>query len=369
MTGDGPHDAIHPSVRFGNVTIMAIRCRCAACGTAFSVGEEFEGEEVRCVRCRQPVAVPLKFDQGEPAPRAAAAGEDDDQEALLATLGLGSAGHDAHDSAAHWTHHHRRPNTFSWPMLLLIAVALVAIVAVASAAVVIMMSGKPSPPTLVKHGKTAIVLNVAADQLSQTKLWIDDKPVTLPETGKLEYALTPEREHHVSMGRSGQHADCTFTPKAGDRIPFVPVWQSLTPEHKEGPVAVLDDSFTSVPMRMQGALMAVDVELGGSTVEMVVDSGAEAVAIPWRMAKEAGVDLSSGQVIAVGGVGGGALGYQVTLPSLRVGQCVVRDVTCLVMAPEAPPTPALLGQSFLNPADAQPDYRNHRLFLRRTAGP
>ena len=185
----------------------------------------------------------------------------------------------------------------------------------------------------------------------------------LPSTGEKAYELTPDREYHVGMARDGKLAESTFTLKAGDRVPFVPFFFDLLapPKPDRG---VPDNHDTAVALYDRGGLWSVEADLNGSTMEMVVDSGPNRVASLARSSQGRRRRVGA-QLVAVGGIGGGGLGFQVVLPSLRVGDCAVRDVDCVVMPADAPPSPALLGQTFLSRADARIDLQSQRLVLRR----
>ena len=113
----------------------------------------------------------------------------------------------------------------------------------------------------------------------------------LPSTGEKAYELTPDREYHVGMARDGKLAESTFTLKAGDRVPFVPFFFDLLapPKPDRG---VPDNHDTAVALYDRGGLWSVEADLNGSTMEMVVDSGAQIVSLPWQEARRAGVDVS-----------------------------------------------------------------------------
>jgi aspartyl protease family protein len=86
------------------------------------------------------------------------------------------------------------------------------------------------------------------------------------------------------------------------------------------------------------------------TRELLFDSGASTVSLPARIAAEIGimpsvddtrirVSLADGSVVEAASM---------TIPFMRVGLFEATDVRCIVLPPEFPDAPALLGGSFIN---------------------
>jgi clan AA aspartic protease (TIGR02281 family) len=88
---------------------------------------------------------------------------------------------------------------------------------------------------------------------------------------------------------------------------------------------------------------------GKHTKQMVVDTGATSISLPFAMAKEMGLEPTSQDTeIRVGLADGSEVpGYLKTIPSVRVGRFTVENVECVVLGPQAVRAPALLGMSFL----------------------
>ena len=84
------------------------------------------------------------------------------------------------------------------------------------------------------------------------------------------------------------------------------------------------------------------------TVEMVVNSGANVVSLPWKVAVEMGLNPASGKHVGLQGADGTKhAAWKVIIPTLRVGGAVARNVECVVDPPEYADAPLLLGKSFL----------------------
>ena len=84
------------------------------------------------------------------------------------------------------------------------------------------------------------------------------------------------------------------------------------------------------------------------TMEMVVDSGANTVSLPWAIAIDIGLNPVNGrEVIVKVGNGRKYVALEVTIPVVRVGGAVARNVKCAVDPPEYADAPLLLGKSFL----------------------
>lgn len=104
-----------------------------------------------------------------------------------------------------------------------------------------------------------------------------------------------------------------------------------------GPGLVLD-------RRSDGHFYA-NVEINGSTIEMLVDTGASGVALSENDARRAGIATSIGMRDHVGeGAGGAVYGEIVRLERVRLGEVEVDDVPAVVLKGG---NMSLLGQSFL----------------------
>jgi aspartyl protease family protein len=85
--------------------------------------------------------------------------------------------------------------------------------------------------------------------------------------------------------------------------------------------------------------------INGKSVQFMVDTGATAVAMGAAEAKRIGIDYTSGRPVRMNTANGQALGYLLTLNSVRIGDVEVQNVEAIV-SPQAMPF-VLLGNSFL----------------------
>ena len=105
-----------------------------------------------------------------------------------------------------------------------------------------------------------------------------------------------------------------------------------------------------IPLRREGnSYYATVVVNGDHVVDMVVDTGANSVVLPYRTAMECGVKIDASAMpiklkVASGTVSKASL---VTLDSVKVGQFTAKKVECVVLPPEATNAPILLGMTFL----------------------
>lgn len=106
----------------------------------------------------------------------------------------------------------------------------------------------------------------------------------------------------------------------------------------------------SIKLTEDGGTFLVSVLINGThTKEMVVDSGATCISLPFLMAKEMGLEPASGdRKVRVSLADGSEVdGFLKTIPTVRVGKFTCDDVECIVLSPVAIKAPPLLGMSFL----------------------
>lgn len=106
----------------------------------------------------------------------------------------------------------------------------------------------------------------------------------------------------------------------------------------------------TIKLTDDGGTKVVSVVINGKhTKEMVVDSGASAVSLPFAMAKEMGLEPTSTdpEIVVSLADGSEVPGYLKKIESVRVGKFSVENVECIVLHPSAVRAPALLGMSFL----------------------
>ncbi|QDU44291.1 hypothetical protein Mal52_27700 [Symmachiella dynata] len=118
-------------------------------------------------------------------------------------------------------------------------------------------------------------------------------------------------------------------------------------------VATLAASVLSevIPIRRtRGNSLYVEATLNGkNTISMVLDSGASLVCLPHKVAVAVGVHTKdTDQKILIQIANGETIkGTAVVIPTMRVGKFTIRNVEAVIIGPEAPNTPTLLGMSFL----------------------
>ena len=112
-----------------------------------------------------------------------------------------------------------------------------------------------------------------------------------------------------------------------------------------------DDVMTeSITLRRQGNTLYASVVVNGKyNKEMVVDSGANLICLPAKVAQELGVEPTADDpTIQLMMADGRTIeGRMVTLEEVRVGQFTVNNVEAAVLGPAATEAEPLLGMSFL----------------------
>jgi clan AA aspartic protease (TIGR02281 family) len=105
-----------------------------------------------------------------------------------------------------------------------------------------------------------------------------------------------------------------------------------------------------ISLHREGNSYYATVVLNGShVVDMVVDTGANTIALPHRIAMECGVKIDASAIPVEMHVASGQIVKckLVTLDSVKVGQFAAEKVECVVSPPDLPNAPLLLGMSFL----------------------
>jgi aspartyl protease family protein len=101
--------------------------------------------------------------------------------------------------------------------------------------------------------------------------------------------------------------------------------------------------------------------INGKSVQFMVDTGATTVAMGAAEAKRMGIDYAAGKPVRMNTANGQALGYLLTLNSVRIGDVEVQNVEAIV-AQQAMPY-VLLGNSFLTRFSMRRD--NDQMVLER----
>ena len=85
--------------------------------------------------------------------------------------------------------------------------------------------------------------------------------------------------------------------------------------------------------------------INGKSVQFMVDTGATAVAMGAAEAKRMGIDYTAGKPVRMSTANGQALGYLLTLNTVRIGDVEVQNVEAIISQQSMPYV--LLGNSFL----------------------
>jgi len=105
-----------------------------------------------------------------------------------------------------------------------------------------------------------------------------------------------------------------------------------------------------IPLRREGNSYYASVVVNGDhAVEMVVDTGASSMVLPYKTALDCGVKIDASAMTVQMVVASGAKFQSklVTLDSVRVGKFTAEKVECIVLPSEATNAPILLGMTFL----------------------
>jgi clan AA aspartic protease (TIGR02281 family) len=106
-----------------------------------------------------------------------------------------------------------------------------------------------------------------------------------------------------------------------------------------------------IPLRREGNSYYATVTINGKqTEDMIVDTGANSIVLPFKVAAECGItpDDSAVTVVATVADGSKVKSKQVLLDSVKVGQFTAERVEAIILPPEAKHAPMLLGMTFLS---------------------
>jgi clan AA aspartic protease (TIGR02281 family) len=106
----------------------------------------------------------------------------------------------------------------------------------------------------------------------------------------------------------------------------------------------------AISLENESGTLWINVAVNGKPVtRMVVDSGATSISLPYKLAKELGIEpKESDPDIMVGLADGSRVPAKlITIASVRVGKFTAENVECIVMDESASEAPPLLGMSFL----------------------
>ena len=95
-------------------------------------------------------------------------------------------------------------------------------------------------------------------------------------------------------------------------------------------------------------------QINGGSIRFLLDTGATSIALSAADAGRLGIAYQRGQVVRLNTANGVAVGYRITLDSVRIGDISLNGVEAVVMEGNALPV-ALLGNTFLNRMEMRRD--------------
>jgi aspartyl protease family protein len=183
------------------------------------------------------------------------------------------------------------------------------------------------------------------------------KAATVKREEYVEYLLTLREQaqridklrSELAQDKEVQQLIASLNRQAGKKYELAPskTFQLAQKRLTELEQAVLSED---IPLRRDGNSFFAPVVLNGQYVqEMVVDSGASIISLPFKIAMEAGIKPTADDPdIALTVADGRQIrGKLVKLKSVRVGQFLAEDVEAAVMDVSGPGAEPLLGMSFL----------------------
>jgi len=181
-------------------------------------------------------------------------------------------------------------------------------------------------------------LNNAREEFVQQVLDLGNLSVQLTKAYESS-GNSPEVQASLKKLREDTGKDLTLQPS--------PAVQSLQRKLAELQTSVQTERITL--RRDDNTFYASVVINGKHTAEMVVDTGASLISLPYELAVSMGLkpEARDKQVLLTLADGRSITAHIKTIESVRVGTFVVEDVECAVLGPEAVEAHPLLGMSFL----------------------
>jgi aspartyl protease family protein len=135
--------------------------------------------------------------------------------------------------------------------------------------------------------------------------------------------------------------------RAGGKLGPSPEFVAAANELKSWQGGVESEAIT---LRRHEGTYTADVLLNGEKFDMVVDTGASFIALPWEVAEKLKMEPGEKDPVIQLKLANGAIieGREMSISSVRVGRFTAKDVSCVVLEKGLPEAPLLLGGSFLN---------------------
>jgi aspartyl protease family protein len=181
-------------------------------------------------------------------------------------------------------------------------------------------------------------LNNAREEFVQQVLDLGSLSVQLTKAYESS-ADSPEVQASLKKLREDTGKDLTLQPSS--------TVQSLQRKLAELQASVQTER---IPLRRDDKTFYASVVINGKhTAEMVVDTGASLVSLPYELAVSMGLkpEARDKQILLTIADGSTITAHLKTIQSVRVGTFVVENVECAVLGPEAVEAHPLLGMSFL----------------------
>jgi aspartyl protease family protein len=145
-------------------------------------------------------------------------------------------------------------------------------------------------------------------------------------------------------------------------------WQFAIRSLKKLEDAVLSEQ---IDLRDDGSsTLLVSVSLNGKLKELCVDSGSSLISLPYKMARDVGLnpDSSDDEVTLVLADGRQVKAKRLLIPKVRVGKFELENVACAVMPATLPDAAPLLGMSFLGQFSFKIDTESKKLTMTKIDG-
>ncbi len=186
----------------------------------------------------------------------------------------------------------------------------------------------------------------------------------LAEKGKQKLAdLAEDPQAKAAVERLNQATGKTFAIKESGG------WLTALRSLKRLQDAVLSDE---IALREEGSnILLASVSLNGKYVkELCVDSGSSLISLPYKMARDVGLnpDSSDDEVVLSLADGSRVRGKRLTIPKVRVGKFELDNVECVVLPANLTEAPALLGMSFLGQFSFKIDAEQKKLTMTKIDG-
>jgi clan AA aspartic protease (TIGR02281 family) len=248
----------------------------------------------------------------------------------------------------------------------------------------------PKAPSAAKHNQMVSDYRKAEKKMEELQTQLEAAEKTAKEKRNAVMQAAEEYNEHLLQARklydkiAKQYKGIATEKEVTDALAALNAADAKA-KLKLGPTAAMlatgtklknleDQVFSeAIPIKQgQGGLWSIGVMFNNkSAVELEIDTGASSVVLPFKLAKELGLEPGYDAPTVRGQLANGSIveGKKVMAPRIRVGRFVVDDVECLVFGPEYDQASALLGQSFLSHFVYKIDSVNAKLVMTKLETP